>query len=311
MSISYTVEFKKQLFERIKAGESIRRLGSLPDYPNTRTIYKWLEKEKRGYEFKDIVKKHTEPQEPQEIKRGAKLLFCDVECLPNIGMFFDTYSDRSIPLEFVLEQKSICSIAWKFSDEKEAHALIATVPYSDKEILECFLPIVEQADYIVWHHGEGFDRKFIEGRLFVNRLPALPPTASIDTYKLAKNKFGRTLNSNSLNHIAKTLGLGEKIKVDASLWVKCAKGDDEAMKLMAEYNIKDVELLEQVYYKLAPNVKSKINQNMLYDDAICRCKSCGSENIHLKGSELTAATWRYRYQCGDCTAWSTYPRRKS
>jgi uncharacterized protein YprB with RNaseH-like and TPR domain len=259
-------------------------------------------------EFKKILEeavlshqstKHTEP----------RILFLDVETLPNLGFFFDTYSDRAIALDFVWKAKALCTVAWKFAGE-DASVHKARTPYDDKELCQRTLEVMQEADYVVWHFGEGFDRKFIEGRLFANGLPALPPVASIDTYKLAKAKWGRTLNSNKLDHLAKLMGLGQKNKTDAMLWVRCAQGDKAAMEEMALYNKQDVDLLEAVYNKLAPNVSSKMNRNLLRDNAVNCCKSCGSENIHWKGNELTASTIRQRFQCGDCNAWSLFRQKK-
>lgn len=240
----------------------------------------------------------------------ARLLFIDVETIPNMGLFFDTFSEKSIPLEFIIKPKAICTIAWKFSDETEATVICAHEPYNDKGILEQILPIFEKADYVVWHFGEGFDRKFIEGRLWINGLPPLPPRASIDTYKLAKNKFGKTLNSNRLDHLAMLLGVGRKNKTDASLWVKCANGDLDAMREMAEYNKQDIVLLEAVYNELCGNIKSKINQNLFYDDAINRCNTCGSENLEQKGYELTANNLKHTWQCKDCGNWTPTAKKK-
>jgi uncharacterized protein YprB with RNaseH-like and TPR domain len=259
---------------------------------------------------KDIIAPFIKKPEPTK-PTGSKILFLDIETLPNLGFFFDTYSERAIALDFILKPKAVCTIAYKWAEDTEATVICAITPYEDKDVLEQILPIIEQANAVCWHFGEGFDRKFIDGRLFINGLPALPPVASIDTYKLARSKFGRTLNSNKLDHLGQILGLGRKNKTDAMLWVKCAQGDMEAMQIMAEYNAQDVMLLEAVYKKLAPNVPAKLNHNLLHDDAVCRCKSCGSSNITLKGHEFKASNFSHRYQCEECHNWSTFPRKKT
>jgi DNA polymerase III epsilon subunit-like protein len=249
------------------------------------------------------------PETERPFRRRARKMFLDIETLPNEGYFFDVYSDRGIPLQFVKRQKAICTISYKFDGDEKVTVLVARAPYDDKSILEQLLPETERAEYIVWHFGEGFDRPFIDGRLLIHGLPALPPINSIDTYKLARSKFGKSLNSNRLDHLGELLGVGRKNKTDASLWVRCAEGDPDALEEMARYNAQDVLLLEAVYNKLAPNVRSKVNYNLLHDDAVLRCKPCGSTNIELKGHELVNATFRHRYQCHDCHAWSTFPKK--
>lgn len=270
----------------------IHRKGFIKSKPNT----------------KPKVPQATQPKEPPPEEgrtQKAKILFIDIETLPNLGYFFDTFSDRQIPLDFIEKPKAICSIAYKWRGEDEPTVLYAATPYDDKDILEAIPELTCQADYVVGHYAEGFDFPFIEGRLLVNGLPALPPFATIDTYKLAKKRFKSTLNSNKLDHLAKLLGVGRKNKTDVMLWVRCARGEAEAIREMAEYNAQDIEVLEAVYEKLMPNVKSKLNANILYDDPIVRCPVCESENMIHKGYELKQSTFRHRYQCGDCNAWHT------
>ncbi|MGA1554107.1 MAG: hypothetical protein ACO35I_08795, partial [Burkholderiaceae bacterium] len=130
---------------------------------------------------------------------NIKRMYADIETLPNMGYFFDIYSDRGIPLDFILKPKAITTIAYKFDGDDEATVLISATPYDDKDILREFCAVAEQATHIVGHFWDGFDQKFIEGRLFANGLSAMPPACTIDTYKLAKAKFGKTLNSNKLD----------------------------------------------------------------------------------------------------------------
>jgi hypothetical protein len=249
--------------------------------------------------------------------RAGRILIYDIETLPNQGWFFSLYTDkRSIPLAFVEKAKSVCTIAYKWLGDVDAHVIsIADFPfadpYDDKWVIKTFLPVLEQAHYTVAHFGSGFDEPFLAARCMVNGLPPFPPVCNIDTYRLAKSRFKDSLNSNKLDHLGTLLEVGNKNHTDASLWVRCAKGDRDAIAEMAAYNKQDVALLEQVFVKMLPYVKSKINLNLLLDDAVFRCRSCGSSNLELKGFELTAATLRHRYRCLDCDTWSTKPRSKT
>jgi len=238
------------------------------------------------------------------------ILVFDIETLANQGYFFDMFSDRGIPLQFVRKHKAVCTIAYKWLGSAKTEVLVMDAPYDDKSVLEAFLPIYEQAKYVVAHYGDGFDIPFIDGRLFANKLPQLPKKRSLDTYKIAKKRFGRTLNSNKLDHLGTLLGLGNKNKTDAMLWVKCAEGDKEALKEMALYNVQDVDLLEKVFNELRPYFSDKINCNMLVDDITNRCKPCGSENLRHIGYELTASTVRDQYRCLDCNAVSSFKQVK-
>ncbi len=232
----------------------------------------------------------------------------DIETLPNLGYFWDTFSDRGIPLDFILKPKSICTIAYKWYGQPDTYVLVVATPYDDKSILESFLPEWTKAEYVVAHYSR-FDKPFIAARLMANGLPSLPPVNDICTYKLAKNHFGRSLNGNKLDHLGTILGVGNKIKTNADLWVKCADGDKTALQAMADYNVQDVKLLEDVFTAMLPYVKSKLNLNLMTDEPILRCKACGKDRLEQRGFEYAPATVRHRFLCLDCGSWSTFPRK--
>lgn len=256
---------------------------------------------------------HTKPLSVKSsgsfFDQNVRILIFDIETLANQGYFFDMFSDRGIPLQFVRKHKSVCTISYKWLGDDKTHVLVMDAPYDDRSVLEAFLPIYEQAHYVVAHYGDGFDIPFITGRLFANKLPLLPKKRSLDTYKAAKNKFGRTLNSNKLDHLASLLGLGNKNKTDAMLWVRCAEGEPDAIKEMALYNVQDVDLLEKVFKELRPHFSEKLDMNIFVDDVTNRCKSCGSENLKHIGYEMTASKMRDQYRC-ECGAVSSFKQKK-
>jgi len=260
---------------------------------------------------KSVLQAHVNPAQPiASIKppftpARSKILIYDIETLPNLGYFWDTFSDRGIPLDFILKPKSICSIAYKWYGSEETYVLVIDTPYDDGAILEAFLPEWSLADYVVAHYSK-FDKPFIAARLMANGLPSLPPVNDICTYKLAKQNFGRSLNGNKLDHLGSILGVGSKIKTNADLWVRCAAGDKDALAEMALYNKQDVMLLEDVFRAMLPYVKSKLNLNLMSDEPILRCKPCGSDHLEQRGYEYTTASVRHRYICKDCGSWSTF-----
>jgi len=243
-------------------------------------------------------------------QKSPKILHFDIETLPNEGYFFDIYSDRGIALQFVRRAKAICCLSYKWHGDDKVVVIMSESPYNDANVCSEFLPVYEQADYVCGHYAGGFDIPFIDGRMFANGLKPLPDKNVLDTYKIAKKKFGKTLNSNRLDHLAELLGVGRKNKTDAQLWVDCAQGKPEALQEMAAYNAQDVKLLEDVFTALRPWFSKKINANLFIDDATNRCRSCESENLSLIGYELTAATMKPQYRCGDCGAVSSFKQVK-
>lgn len=234
-----------------------------------------------------------------------KILVFDIETIPNKGYFFDRFSDRGIPLQFITESKAICTIAYKWMGSDEASVLMAETPYNDSVILTDFMKVWNESDYVIGHFADGFDIPFLGGRLLANGLEPLAPVPSLDTYKLAKKHFGKTLNSNKLDHLGTILGVGNKNTTDATLWVRCAEGDAAALEEMADYNIEDVFLLERIAEVMLPHTASKLNMRLFSEEAEIICTNCGSHKVQKRGTIVTKLSKKQRLQCQDCGAWST------
>lgn len=243
-----------------------------------------------------------------DVQRKPKILIFDLELLPNRGYFYERFSDYGIPQQFIRTPKALCAIGYKWFGDSDVTVLSATTPYDDALILKQFAPVWEQADYVVAHNADGFDIPVLNARHYFNKLPPLPPVTSIDTLKLARQRWKQQLNGNSLDHIAEMAGLGRKLKIDASLWVRCAEGDSEAMAEMIAYNKQDVNLLEIVFSDLLPHSKHKMNHNLFIDSPVKVCKTCGHDDLEHKGFYYTAATYRHRVVCRRCGSWSEQPK---
>lgn len=303
--IGYTPEIKARVLERLKT-EKLYRVSKEEGIAES-TIRLWRHEAigTQPVPANAIVKPTIEKPPP----KSANILIYDIETLPNLGYFWDTYSDRAIPLDFILKPKSICTIAWKWYLQPETYVAVMDEAYNDKSPLEAFLAEWMKADYVVAHYSK-FDKPFIAARLMANHMPSLPPVNDICTYKLAKAHFGRSLNGNKLDHLGTILGVGNKIKTNAELWVKCAANDKQALQEMADYNMQDVKLLEQVFTGMLPYVKSKLNLNLTSDSVTQLCKQCGSDSLEHRGFEYTASAMRHRFLCKACGSYSSFPGKK-
>ncbi len=228
-----------------------------------------------------------------------KILFLDIETLPNLCYAFDLFSYKK-PDMIVLE-KAIITFAYKFYGDKEAKVIKGNSesPYNDKELCEKINDIITKADYVVAHFGDKFDMRFIRARSLINGISPTPPVAQIDTYKMAKKYFH--LNANRLDYLGRVLGVGRKIHTSWSLWEKCAEGNKKAINEMAEYNKQDVELLEAVFLKMLPYTTTTLNNNLFAEQEVC--PSCGGIHLQKRGTLVNKVTKRQRYQCMDCRSW--------
>lgn len=240
------------------------------------------------------------------------ILFIDIETLPNIAYAFNLY-DYKKP-NMIIKEKSIITFAYKFNSEptKVVTALdfqsgTKKDPYNDKGLVEFINSVIEKADYVVAHYGDKFDMRFIRSRSLINGLVATPSVPTIDTYKLAKKYFH--LNANRLDYLGKLLGLGGKSESGWKLWEKSAQGDVEAIKKMAAYNKRDVDLLAAVFLKMLPHTTGVLNQK-LFSDKSGICPTCGSDKIQKRGTIVNKLTKRQRYFCTKCGSWHSEKMEK-
>lgn len=181
---------------------------------------------------------------------------------------------------------------------------------SDLGILKAALPIMEQADLMVAHFGDKFDRRFFNGRCIINDLPPPPTiTKQRDTWRIAKTAFA--FSSNRLGSLAMTLGLPEQKHQKTrdewpGWWIRAAAGDHTAIRDMAKYCAQDVRTLEQVYLKIRSY--DNPHPNMHPDREVCF--ACGGP-VQYRGFMMTGKYRYRRYQCQQCGKWGRDSKRVS
>lgn len=225
-----------------------------------------------------------------------KVLIYDIETTHNIVAQFDP-RDEYTPHTNILQERYVVCAAWKWLGEKKVHT-VATYTPNDREVIKALHKVLSEADVIVAHNGDAFDKKMIETRALFHGLPTLPPITSIDTYKVAKARF--RFNSNKLDYLGKVLGFGGKINTPPGLWLEVLKGSKKAVNTMVEYNKRDVTLLEDVFKKLIPYIPNYINRELFGGAG---CPRCGSRKIQSRGIHKAISRTYRRWQCQSCTGW--------
>ena len=76
-----------------------------------------------------------------------------------------------------------------------------------------------------------------------------------------------------------------------------------ALKIMLEYNKRDVELLEGVYKRLKPYIRNHPAIHHSTDAEHLHCPKCGNENIQKRGVRVLKHFLRQEYQCQGCKSW--------
>jgi len=182
-------------------------------------------------------------------KVNPKVLFYDIETSYNIVKSWRVGYNMTIqPGDIIKERKIIC-VSYKWLGEDVVYNWHWDHIQDDFELLVNLIEVLNQADLIVAHNGDGYDLPWIRTRALQHGIPMRPNYKQFDTLKVARRKFN--FNSNKLDYISEYLGFGNKIKTDMSLWDDIIlRHSDEALLQMIEYCNKDVVLLEKVYNKL-------------------------------------------------------------
>lgn len=196
-----------------------------------------------------------------------------------------------------LKLDKLCELRLSATQDYE---IISVTPIGDREVIGLE---TTSKTYIVEGfpcHNSGFDIPFLNSRAIIHDLPPYSPTRTIDTKRVASSQF--RFPSNKLDALGEYFKVGKKIKTDINLWMNCIRGDQEALDNMSAYNNQDVILLEEVYLKLRPWIKSHPNLGMYMnlDETVCSC--CGSTKIYeVPDRFFFTQTTKYPvYRCFDC-----------
>lgn len=234
-----------------------------------------------------------------------KILVLDIETAPMAAWVWGRWK-QNIYLEQTMSEWFMISWAAKWllsadvvSDKLTPSEILAE---EDKRIIKSLWYYVDTADIIITHNGNDFDLPRINSRFIVNGFPPPSPFKSIDTKIISARQFG--FSSNKLDALAGYFGFDAKLQTEFDLWKRCMKGDAEALKYMDIYCKHDVVLLEEIYLKLRPWMKSHPNLGLYLNDAKNVCSACGSESIKLIPDKYfyTQVTKYPLYRCSSCTA---------
>lgn len=231
------------------------------------------------------------------MKPNLKLLFLDIETAPNLATVWSIWN-QNIAINQLLETSRVMCFAAKWYGEEDI-IFSSEFDSSHEHMVNSLHDLLSEADAVIHYNGKRFDMPTIN-REFL-KYGMLPPTPykQVDLLNTVKKNF--RFASNKLDHICDELGIGRKKETGGhELWLKCMDGDPEAWKVMKEYNIQDVALLEELYEKLLPWIGDHPNVALYYDSENPTCPNCGSEHVIKNGTVHTNVSSYQRYRCDDC-----------
>jgi len=243
--------------------------------------------------------------------KKPKILLLDIETSLIEGRFW-RLGKQYVGFNQIIEDWYILgySAKWLFSDKTMSDFVTAreSVKKDDKRIMESAHKLITEADVIIGHNIKKFDMPKLKTRFFLNGLKPPMPYQLLDTLSVARKEFA--FSSNALNYLGKLILRKEKLHTDYDLWLRCEKGDQEALDYMEKYCVIDTELLEEVYIELRPWITSHPNLPVIMEAKEPACLNCGGFDFTDEEGYYPTPQNRYEaVRCASCGAISH--KRKS
>ena len=225
---------------------------------------------------------------------SAKILIFDIECYTH---------------DFAADKGYMLCIGYKWLGEKDAHVIKprnlkkwSKNPTADKEQIEEFIELAEQADLVVGWNSKSFDWRFIQTRALKHKLGALPLVPHADLLLTAR---ATTKMRRSLDNIGKFFDLkNQKIPLDINVWMAAGRGDIKALESIIEHCIADVLMTEEAYEIFAPLSRAHPNVAMI-EGHPNHCPRCGKNALIRKGTVKALRHYRIAFKCKNCGHWPT------
>jgi DNA polymerase elongation subunit (family B) len=228
-----------------------------------------------------------------------KLLMLDIETSPMTAHVW-ALKDQYIQPERIIDSSYVMCWAAKWHGKKEVMFDSVYQTSKPKVMLQRIHDLISEADAVVHYNGSRFDMPILNKEFLLHHLAPPAPYKQIDLLRVVRKEF--RFPSNKLDYVAQRLDLGKKTSHEGyQLWVKCMNKDPAAWKVMEKYNKQDVVLLEKVYDRLLPWIKSHPNHNLYGGQG---CPNCGSHRLQKRGFSYTTTGTFQRFQCTSCGSWS-------
>lgn len=253
------------------------------------------------YEAKFLIRKDGIKIEKE--RKQPKILLFDLETSPLKAYVWGMWK-QNVSLDALLSDWFLLSYSCKWLGDDTMHSNVLTPQeVKDEDDYRLVLELwnyLDQADYVIGHNCKHFDVPRIKARFLVHDLPPTSYYKQIDTLEVARAEF--SFPSNRLDKLARIFGFEGKLPTNMKLWVDCMNGDREALKSLEIYNNQDVIVLEKVYLKIRPFIKSHPNFNLYTNTNAAVCSHCGHDELIPNGFYYTQTGKYQTYSCTKCGA---------
>lgn len=224
-----------------------------------------------------------------------KTLSLDIETAPNTAHVWGLWQ-QNVGIPQLRESSYVLCWAAKWINEDKV--MFSSVQRTKPEVmLQKIHGLLEEADAVVHYNGTKFDIPTLNKEFLLHGMEPPSPYKQIDLLRVVKSQF--RFPSNKLDYVAQRLDLGGKTKhAGHEMWIQCMANVPSAWRMMKEYNMQDVALLESLYYKLLPWIKNHPNHSEHSGKRVCT--RCGHDEWHHRGWSAKAGGMYRRYSCKKC-----------
>ncbi len=251
------------------------------------------------------------PPNKIKFKDDIKILFLDLETMPNIVAAWRCGYKLNIGTDSILQERFILSAQWAWNEEKAVGMLANFKKKDDKKLIKTISKEIAKADIIVGHNIRRFDLPWIEGRAFIHGLPPIGVgyIPHLDTMKMAKATLG--LNGYSMNYLSKLIGGLSKTPTHYSDWIQVLTDNDvDKAEHLLKYGIKDVVINRDLFRALLPYSRLTTHMGVLAKGDKYSCPACGGKTVS-HGRRVTASgNVQARRRCTKCGNVSHAPAAK-
>ena len=242
--------------------------------------------------------------------RLPKILVYDLENAPTEAAVWGMFK-QYIRKEQIISEWYMLSWAAKWLFDTEIVSDVITpdesVKNDDKRIMESLWNLIDEADIIVGHNILGFDIQKMNTRFVVNGMNPPSSVQAIDTLLQARKNFA--FSRNDLDYLCGQFQLSERKADNGGMnrWLRCIKGEPDALIEMETYNRQDIAASEELYLAMRAWMKAHPNLALYMDQKADACHRCGSINLDwLKNPDGTSKCYNTNvnaypeYRCNQC-----------
>lgn len=224
----------------------------------------------------------------------------DIETLPMEAYVWGLF-DQNIGIEQIITRTCLLSWAGKFLNGAKVYSDLLTETEApmknDERIVRSCYEFLKQCNVVIGQNIQQFDTKLMNTFFLMYGLPPIK-YIQVDTWLIAKQNF--RFDSNKMGWMSKVLNIRQKVEHEGfPLWKKCHEGNKDALARMLEYNIGDIHVSEELYFKVRPFVKS-FNVALFNEMTTNQCPTCGSPDVKEEGFWYTPAGKWLSYRCQKC-----------